>query len=185
MIRIYTEEIASDFEGTIIDLETIGDFVERYDDSRRYREILPVIFGYIDREGVHILCAGDRDSISELRIEIVKVLDSLKRPFYAFNADFERGVLFHRTGKEVQFEGELNREKFESKKGAVQSLGISNYGDPCNDNGWLCSQEWLNGKIEHAILHNRSCLLKERDILLKRGFREPAGLRLTEETGSS
>jgi hypothetical protein len=179
LIKTYTEEIASEFEGTIIDLETIGDFVDRYDDSRRYREILPVIFGSIDREGVTILCAGDRDSISELEIEIVKVLDLLKKPFYAFNADFEGGVLFHRTKKEVSFGGELNREKFESKKGAVQSLGISNYGDPCNDNGWLCSQEWLKGNTEYAILHNRSCLLKERDILLKRGFRKPDGLRLT------
>jgi len=26
-------------------------------------------------------------------------------------------------------------------------------------------------------LHNRSCLLKERDILLKRGFRKPDDLR--------
>jgi hypothetical protein len=178
MIKIHTEEMASGFEGTIIDLETIGDFADGYDDSRRYREILPVIFGYIDRDGVRILCAGDRDSISELGTEIVKMLDSLKRPFYAFNADFERGVLFHRTGKEVPFEGELNRERFESKKGAVQSLGISDYGDPCNGNGWLCSQEWLKGRIEHAILHNRSCLLKERDILLKRGFRKPEELRL-------
>jgi hypothetical protein len=29
----------------------------------------------------------------------------------------------------------------------------------------------VNGKIKRAIAHNRSCLLKERDILLKRGFR--------------
>jgi hypothetical protein len=180
MIKIYTEEVASDFEGTIIDLETIGYFADRYDDSRRYRKILPVIFGCIHRDGIRILCAEDRDSISELGREIVNVLDSLKRPFYAFNADFERGVLFHRTGKEVAFEGELNSEKFESKKGAIQSLRISNYGDPCKDNGWLCSQEWLKGKIGHAILHNRSCLLKERDILLKRGFRKPDELRFVE-----
>jgi hypothetical protein len=180
MIKTYTEEMASDFEGTIIDLETIGYFADRYDDSRRYRKILPVIFGYIHRDGIRILCAEDRDSISELGTEIVKLLDSLKKPFYAFNADFERGVLFHQTGKEVPFERELNLEKFESKKGAVQSLGIPNHGDPCNDNGWLCSQEWLKGRIEHAILHNRSCLLKERDILLKRGFRKPEELRFID-----
>ena len=180
MIRIYREKIVSDFEGTIIDLETIGYFVDRFEDSRRYRKILPVIFGSIQREGILIFCAEDRDSISEFEREIVNVLDLLKKPFYAFNAEFERGVLFHRTGKEVVFERELNFEKFESKKGAVQSLRIPNYGDPCKDNGWLCSQEWLKGNIDHAILHNRSCLLKERDILLKRGFRKPDALRFVE-----
>ena len=178
MIKVYTEEIMSDFEGTIVDLETIGYFDDRYDDSRRYRNIIPVIFGYLNRDGIRILCAEDHDSISELGIEIIKVLDSLKRPFYAFNTDFERGVLFNHLRKKVTFEGELNWEKFESKKKVIQSFRIPNYGDPCNDNGLLCSQYWLKGKIEPAILHNRSCLLKERDILLKRGFRKPDRLRL-------
>jgi hypothetical protein len=180
MIKIYTETLASDFGGTIIDLETIGDFDDRYDDSRRYRNIIPVIFGYMNREGIRVLCSEDQSSISELELEIIKVLDSLDRPFYAFNAGFERGVLFKRLRKEVIFDGELNQEKFESKKKAVRFLRIPNYGDPCNDNGLLCSQNWLKGKIEPAILHNRSCLLKERDILLKRGSRKPDRLKLIE-----
>jgi hypothetical protein len=178
MIKIYDEEIKSDFKGTIVDLETIGYFDDRYEDSRRYRDIIPVIFGYIHRDGIRILCAKDRDSISELGTEIIKVLDSIEKPFYAFNTHFERGVLFCHIGKKVAFEGELNWEKFESKRRVIQFLGISNYGDPFNDNGLLCSQSWLKGKIDHAISHNRSCLLKERDILFKRGFRKPDKLRL-------
>jgi len=178
MVKIYSEEIKADFEGTIIDLETIGYFNDRYDDSRRYRNIIPVIFGYINRDGIRILCAEDHASIADLGVEIMKVLGSLKKPFYAFNSDFERGVLFNQLGKKVAFEGELNQEKFELKKRVVQSFGIPNYGDPCNDDGLLCSQYWLKGKIESAILHNRSCLLKERDILPKRGYRKPDKLRL-------
>jgi hypothetical protein len=178
MVKIYDEGIKSDFEGTIIDLETIGYFNDRYEDSRRYRDIIPVIFGYIHRDGIRILCAKDRDSISELGTEIIKVLDSIEKPFYAFNTHFERGVLFCHIGKKVAFEGELNWEKFESKRRVIHFLGIPNYGDPFNDNGLLCSQGWLKGKIDHAILHNRSCLLKERDILFKRGFRKPDKLRL-------
>ncbi|MGA2319089.1 MAG: hypothetical protein ABSG71_22330 [Thermodesulfobacteriota bacterium] len=178
MVKIYDEGIKSDFEGTIIDLETIGYFDDRYEDSRRYRDIIPVIFGYIHRDGIRILCAKDRDSISELGTEIIKVLDSIEKPFYAFNTHFERGVLFTHLGEKVAFEGELNWEKFESKRRVIQFLGISNYGDPFNDNGLLCSQSWLKGKIDHAISHNRSCLLKERDILFKRGFRKPDKLRL-------
>ncbi|MCJ7783301.1 MAG: hypothetical protein MUP41_05165 [Desulfobacterales bacterium] len=177
MLKIYSEEIKADFEGTIIDLETIGYFDDRYDDSRRYRNIIPVIFGYMNRDRIRILYAEDQGSITDLGAEIISVLGSLKGPFYAFNSDFERGVLFNHLGKKIVFDGELNQEKFESKKRAVQSFGIPNYGDPCNDNGLLCSQYWLKGKIEPAILHNRSCLLKERDILLKRGYRKPDKLR--------
>jgi len=168
----------SDFEGTIIDLETIGHFDDRYEDSRRYRNILLVIFGYINKYGIQILSAEGYDSISELGIEIIKVLGSLPKPFYAFNTDFERGVLFTHLGKKVAFDGELNWEKFESKRKVVQLLGIPNYGDPFDNNGLLCSQSWLKGNIDNAILHNRSCLLKERDILFKRGFRKPDKLKL-------
>ena len=180
MVKVYAEEIKSDFEGTIIDLETIGYFDDRYDDSRRYRNIIPVIFGYMDRYGIRILCAEDHGSMTDLGMEIIRLLGSLERPFYAFNADFERGVLFSHLRKKVVFEGELNQEKFESKKRVIQSFGIPNYGDPCNDNGLLCSQSWSEGKIDRAILHNRSCLLKERDILLKRGFRKPDKLKLIQ-----
>ena len=123
------------------------------------------------------MCAENRDGLPELKMEIIKILDSLEKPFYAFNADFERGVLFNHINKKIEFEGELNFERFESKRWVVQLLKIRNYGDPFNNNGLLCSQDWLKGKIENAVLHNRSCLLKERDILLKRGFRKPDDLR--------
>ncbi len=177
MLGIYSEKIKSDFEGTIIDLETIGYFDDRYVDSRRYRQIIPIIFGFITKEGIRILCAKREDLIPQLKEEIIEVLDTLIRPFYAFNTDFERGVLFNHIGKRIKFEGELNWEKFESKRGVIQSLGIPNYGDPFYDNGLLCSQSWLKGKFENAVSHNRSCLLKERDILLKRGFRKPSTLK--------
>ena len=52
MVKIYDEEIKSDFDGAIIDLETIGYFDDRYEDSRRYRDIIPVIFGFINRTGI-------------------------------------------------------------------------------------------------------------------------------------
>ncbi len=46
MVEVYEEVENSDFKGTIIDIETIGDFDYSYFDSRRYRNLLPVIFGY-------------------------------------------------------------------------------------------------------------------------------------------
>lgn len=37
MLKYYQEEIISEFKGTIIDIETIGEFDNRFNDSRRYR----------------------------------------------------------------------------------------------------------------------------------------------------
>ena len=180
MIQIHKENINSPIEGTIIDIETIGNFNE-YPDSRRYMKIVPVIFGYIDSECLHIHCAKKIDSLEKLREIIAKELESLEGPFYAFNSDFERGVFFHSLNTEVPFERELNKEKYEAKRRAVAELKIPQYDDPFTDNGKLCSEAWQKGNLKDAIAHNRSCLLKERDILLKRGFRTPDPLRLTRE----
>lgn len=181
MVEIYKEKIKSNFEGTIIDIETIGDFRRDYDDSRQYKEIIPVIFGFINRNVLNIYCAKNQHAIEKLKKKIELVLTDLKRPFYAFNSDFERGSLFHHLGFLAEFYGELNKEKFEGKWYAVQSLKILNYDDPFNDNGKLCMEAWLKGEIDKAIAHNRSCLLKERDILLKRGFRKPDELKFVND----
>jgi len=141
--------------------------------------IVPVIFGYIDSESLQIHCAKKVDSLKQLNKIIDDVLGSLDKPFHAFNSDFERGAFFHSLKKEVTFERELNKEKFEAKRDAVKILKIPQYDDPFNDVGKKCSEAWQCGNIKDAIAHNRSCLLKERDILLKRGFRIPDPLRLT------
>lgn len=171
MVKIYSERVA--FKGTIIDLETIGKFDCMYDDSRRFKPLKPTIFGFIDRRRIQIFCAKCPDSLVKLNSKIAKKLPSLERPFHAFQADFERGVLFHSIGIKVKFERELNSEKYESMKSARLSLHIPNYDDPFDDSGRMCSEAWSRGEIDKCIAHNRSCLLKERDILLKRGFREP------------
>ena len=171
MIIEHKEDISSNFEGTIIDIETIGEFLNQYPDSRRYRDMQLVIFGFINRDILHILCAKGLRAINELKERIDKIIDSLERPFYAFNADFERGVLFYELGKEIDFDGELQKEKFESKVDAVRDLDISNYADPFYSRGFPCIKAWEDGEFDSVIAHNRACLLKERDILIKRGFR--------------
>ena len=169
----HKEDIISNFEGTIIDIETSrGQFLNQYPDSRRYKDFQLVIFGFINKYALHILCAKGMGAINELRERTEKIIDSLERPFYAFNTDFERGVLFYELGKEIDFDGEL-QEGRESKANARSYLGIPNYDDPFYDSGFLCMQAWKDGEFDKAIAHNRACLLKERDILIKRGFREP------------
>lgn len=176
MIQEYREDIRSDFEGTIIDIETIGRFDHRYrysNDVREYAYIQQVIFGSIDRHGLKILYVRDRNEITELNERVAGVIGRLVRPFYAFNTAFETGVLFHGLGEEHHFDGELQEEKFEAKAEAVRKLAIPNYEDPFHDRGILCMQAWESGQYDVAVAHNRACLLKERDILLRRGSREP------------
>ena len=180
MLKIHREDIKSDFGGTIIDIETIG-FFNDYDDSRRYKDIVPVIFGYITRNELQIFCARNNNSVEGLKEKIMEMLETLKQPFHAFNCDFEKGVFFHSLNKRVRFERELNREKMESKARAVSDLKIPQYNDPFMDSGKMCMEAWQRGEIEKSMVHNRSCLLKERDILLKRGFRKPDVLKLVPD----
>ncbi len=180
MIIEHKENISSNFKGTIIDIETIGEFLNQYPDSRRYENMQLVIFGFINRDALHILCAKGLRAIDELKERIDKIIDSLERPFYAFNTDFERSVLFYELGKEIDFDGELQKEKFESKVDAVRDLDISNYADPFYSRGFPCIKAWKDGEFDSAIAHNRACLLKERDILIKRKFRKPDELHFVK-----
>ena len=169
----HEEDITSDFEGTVIDIETVGGFLNQYHDSRRYKNIRLVIFGFINSNGLCICCAKGMEALTELNTKTEELIELLQKPFYAFNCEFERSVLFYMLGRKIDFGRELNNEKYESKANAVQSLRIPNYDDPFNDNGKLCMTAWEQGEYDKAIVHNRACLLKERDILIKRAFREP------------
>lgn len=82
------------------------------------------------------------------------------------------GVLFHYLDRKIIFDGELQLY-YESKAQAVGNLDIDNYDDPFPNGGNQCRIAWEGGEFEQAIAHNRACLLKERDILLLRGAREP------------
>jgi hypothetical protein len=173
-----SEKVKSNFEGTVVDIETVGDFCCDYDDSRRYCNIRPTVLGYIDKRSLNVICAKEVKGVEALKKEIIHTLPRLRNPLFAFNCCFEQGVLFHSCQTKILFKGELNEGKFESKRNAIATLEIGNYDDPFNDRGSDCKQAWLNKQYELVIRHNRSCLLKERDILLKRGCREPDSLAL-------
>jgi len=174
----HKEDINSDFEGTIIDIETIGEFTKNrsytiFNDSRQCENVQQVILGFINRNELKIFCAQGKEAIEELKSQTERILNSLERPFFAFNADCESSVWFHHIGIIINFDGELQKFKFEKKSEARKSLNIPNYDDPFNDEGELCMRAWENGEFDKAIAHNRACLLKEREIFLKRGYREP------------
>ncbi len=179
-MKVHAEKLKSGFEGSIIDLETVGDFDNRFSDSRRYAGIRPVIFGFICADRLEVHCAKCPASIKRLNKKIGSLINELGRPFYAFNSDFERGVLFYSLDGKVNFEKELNRETYEKKASVVSGLEIAQYGDPFHDNGKACMDAWRRGEIDKAIAHNRSCLLKERDILLKRGSRPSESMKFVK-----
>jgi len=173
---------ADEFKGTVIDIETIGEFDRRYRrfDLRQYREVTQVILGYINHEHLHIYCAQGETGIPELRAATESIMGALERPLHAFNCEFESGVWFHHVGLRIQFDGELQKTLWEPKAEACRSLAIPGYGDPFFDDGKRCMDAWKKGDFKRAMAHNRACLLKERDILLKRGYRDPAALSFDE-----
>lgn len=183
MIIKFTEIVKSDFAGTVIDIETVGSFCDQYSDSRRYKDHQMVIFGLINKLKIEILCAQGKASVAELVDKAQETLRHLERPFYAFNSEFERGVFFYNLGLKINFDGELQFGR-ESKANACRLLCVPNYDDPFFDKGLYCIDAWIKGKFDNAIAHNRACLLKERDLLLKRGFKKPQELRFVrlEET---
>jgi len=183
MIIAHSERNNSTFEGTIIDIETIGNFCRQHNDSRCYQNIVTTIFGYINKDALNIFCAKTESDLEELKEKIKETLPQLKRPFFAYNCCFERGVLFHSCDLDIGFEGDLMKEKtpgvkWEKKEEAIVELNIPKYDDPFNGDGMGCLSAWKNGELDNAIKHNRSCLLKERDILIKRGYRTPEPLQL-------
>ncbi len=167
------------FEGTVIDIETIGDFSREYEknDSRQYVNMKPTIIGVINRNVLEVVCAKGPTCLNHLVAHIISIYPTLQRPLFAFQSRFERGVLHHACGIQVEFEGEINAEQYEWKGTACRQLGISSYDDPFHDVGVECNKAWTRGDYDSAMKHNRSCLLKERDILLMRNYRKPDELR--------
>jgi len=176
MIIKHKETVKSNFEGTVIDIETIGGFRDQYRDSRRYEEIRMVIFGFLNKNALEVLCAEGERSTDELLEETWKIINGLERSLYAFNSEFERGVFFYNLGMKIDFDGELQKRPRERKASVRRELGIPNYDDPFFDDGYRCMIAWQNREFDKAIAHNRACLLKERDILLKRGSTKPSEL---------
>ena len=174
MILEHVEETGIDFEGTIIDIESIGEFNQQFKyDSRNYINIKQVILGYITKQKLHIYCATCPPEIDELKLKTPEIFKDLSKPYFAFNCNFESGVLFHQCGLQIDFDGELQGVAFERKKDAILQLRIPNYDDPFFDVGFMCIKAWNTKDFKKAIAHNRACLLKERDILVKRGHKQP------------
>lgn len=181
------------YAGTIIDIETIENYCREYPkhDSREYKDLKMVIFGYINKQEWHIYCAAGIKYIPELEEKAKQLLMTLRneRPLYAFNCHQEMGVFFHRLNEKLLIDKELQSEEYEPKEKALRKLGIvENYGDPFYTDpkpGKACMIAWENGYFDKAIQHNRACLLKEQALLLHGRGIKPVPLDFKIESSSS
>jgi hypothetical protein len=159
-------------KGTIIDLETIGTIQNKLNGLSKYVLVRPYLFGYLF-ENTLVQRYVEKSAQIPVFIDFLKSMDLFEfseRPFFAYNAEFERGVLYFSTGKTVPFDGDIKRGK-ESKEAVVRRLGIETYGDPFPGAGLKCIEEFEKGNIADCLAHNQACLLKERDILIREGYR--------------
>ena len=161
-------------KGTIIDLETIGPIRNEFRDTRRYEKVRPYLFGYLNGNTIVQKYVDKSDNIPQLVQWIKEAIftNLFQEPLYAFFTEFESGVIYCATARKVSFDRELKKGPG-GKESIVKKLGISAYDDPFPGAGVKCIEEFKRGNIADCLKHNRACLLKERDILFKRGFVDP------------
>ncbi len=198
MLKEYHGTQNLNYVGTIIDIETRNDYCRIYKcndpnkprDSREYKDLEMVIFGYINKQEWSIFCAEGIEDIPKLEEKTKQLLVALEkeRPLYSFNCHQEMSVFFHRLNLKILFDKELQSEEYESKENALRKLGIViSYGDPfyaAPKPGQACMVAWENGDFDKAIQHNQACLLKEQALLLHGRGTKPIRLDFRAATDS-
>lgn len=159
-------------EGTIIDFETVGVLQDWYKDTRRYEKVRPYLLGFLNGNRI-VQKYVEKSERIHLLADFMKnlgVSDLFASPNFAFNTEFETGVFYCAAGRRFLFDGELQRVKYEKKEAVVSSFGLKTYDDPFNGSGYECLKAFEGGNVDDCLKHNQACLLKERDILHRRGF---------------
>ena len=177
--KIRQEQVDCDFEGTIVDLETIGSFTHvssrrlefGQDYIRNYQRIKVTTVGTLSDGVLQIAIALGQEHLDKFGKKALSIVSQSDRPLYAFNKPFEEGCLFWISRNMLSFENELQASPRENKERAVQQLKIPSYSDPYRGKGKMCVDAFNKGDLESIAKHNRACLLKERDILRIRGAR--------------
>ena len=164
--------VGAAIEGTIVDLETIGQIHDGRSGFQRYEDVRPYLLGTLTAEGLSQVYASSVDVLPPLFEFMLSqwIPGYLLAPLYAYNTGFERGVIWASTGHIVDGFRELKVDSL-GKEEAVRAYGLGSYDDPFPGAGIQCMNEFRKGNIEPCLAHNRACLLKERDLLLLRGYK--------------
>lgn len=167
------------FEGAVIDLETDErNFLDELHGADRYKNHCAVCCGILDKNKVEII-AKTCNASDELFVQAVdEKLGETSHPYYAFNVGCDMALLSNLLGREIRFDRELQYE-YERKRDVVQNFRIPNFDDPFNGLGYLAAREWTKHLetretpcVKRIIAHNLACVLKEYNILMRRGYRE-------------
>lgn len=153
-------------QGTIIDIETTGEFDEKYDppDLRRFGDIKPTLFGYLVDDVIVQHCAESIDDIQDLVDYMTYTIPLLQQPFFALYTPFERHLLSKYCGLDpviTDVRGKIYMGKWKLR----EVLEIPTYNDPFDGDGNKCRLAWDKGDFESCLIHNQACLQIERDIL--------------------
>ena len=161
MRKIRVNYRPADLEGTIIDFETTHWDVKR-------GELITA--GLLSNEGIVILQRLELAE-NEFKRRVIQEIQTKKRPWYAFNKEFEEKFL------PIVIDNELQRRELESAFGALLEEGLLDHYnllcDPLfNDeigrfwNVWKSTKDILF--VSKIVRHNYCCLAKELYLTLKR-----------------
>ncbi len=179
----YQEKIDTDFEGTIIDIETIGEFTKvgfgtlplGTDYLQRYKEMKITTVGTLSEGKLTIRIANDSNNLLSFQSTAIRKMRESLSPLYAFSKPFEEGCYYWNSNYQfLEIDYELQGRVYEKKQVVTNSLAIRNYSDPFHGDGGKCKDAFLSGDLDKVVAHNRACLLKENQILLKRGAKKIA-----------
>lgn len=149
----------------VVDVETTDLLRNVGNDAR---QLIPSIVGILDGERIMQYCLLHDGRRDEMRKKVLVELESIKKPFIAFNGAFDRLVIFGLTGvyfpfMDIQeYDGQKKRSSIEDKKIVLP------FQDPFNGNGCAAvdcySRYAATGNkqfLEEIIRHNQACLVYE------------------------
>jgi hypothetical protein len=148
-------------EGTIIDFETTHWVVEK-------GELITA--GFLSKEGILILQRLELTE-NEFKKKVIEEIQTKRRPWYAFNKEFEEKFL------PITMDKELQQNERESAFGALLDEGLLDHYDLLCDplfneeihrfwNAWKSTKDMVF--VSKIVRHNYCCLAKEYYLKLKR-----------------
>lgn len=161
MRKIQVDHRPTNLEGTIIDFETTGLDVTT-------GELITA--GFLSEEGIVILQRLELTE-DEFKKRVIEEIEPKKRPWYAFNKEFEEKFL------PITIDIELQHLERESAFGALVKEGLlSHYNLLCDPlfneeissfwDAWKSTKDMLF--VSKIVRHNCCCLAKEYYLKLKR-----------------
>ena len=161
MRKIQVDHRPANLEGTIIDFETTHWDVKR-------GELITA--GLLSKEGIVILQRLELTE-NEFKRRVIQEIQTKRRPWHAFNKEFEEKFL------PIAIDNELQQRELESAFGALLEENLLHHYnllcDPLfNDeigrfwNVWKSTKDMIS--ISKIVRHNYCCLAKEYYLKLKR-----------------